>query len=69
MIYQEVLNVMIEIFGTSVSWITTASEIVAFIYVLFIVLLYTILPTLLLIIFASLFTTPTKKRRKRKWKN
>lgn len=68
MIYQEVLNVMIEIFGTSISWVSTASEIVAFIYVTFIILLYTILPTLLLIIFASLFTTP-KRRRRRKWKN
>lgn len=65
MIYQDVLNLMLEIFGSSIPWITTASEIVAFIYVLFVILLYTILPTLLLIIFASLFTTPKKRRKRR----
>lgn len=69
MIYQEVLDLMLEIFGSSIPWVSTASEIVAFIYVTLIILLYTILPTLLLIIFSSLFTTTPKKRRRRKWKN
>lgn len=67
-IFSEVLSLFRSIFGNEISWVVNATEIVAFIYTLFIIVLYTILPTFLLLCLSTFFIDKRNRRRKkRRW--
>lgn len=67
-IFNEVLSLFQTIFGNEISWVVNATEIVAFVYTLFIILLYTILPTILLLSLATFFIDKRNiRRKKRRW--